>query len=190
MKALILVLGFLGALVLPVHAAWIQYDTATMEVLGYFDVRGDSRPKAGTELMQVQGSAPASDIAWPVPPTCTTGRWNWTRVRLPSSLVVDPSLTFYRCEVVENWEQVKDIRDQLIAREKRKFNSVPDVDNDDIRSKQFCPASNTSDTCKKIRTKIAKLKLDDTELEAFDGFLDTKVAIVDDAKKVKNDNGW
>jgi hypothetical protein len=176
MKSLLVMLGLLVAWVFPAHAAWIQYDTTTMEVLGTFDRREDSRPKAGTELMQVQGTEPASAIVWPVPPTCTTGQREWTRVRLPSSLVVDPVLTFYRCTVVENWEQVVSLRNQFIREINDKYGDLPDADQTDKRANRLCPAKDTSEKCKNLHAQKNKLQRPDKDLDESDPDIDQYLA--------------
>lgn len=102
MKRIAVLVAFIG-LTVPAQAAWLQYNIATLQVIGAFELQADSRPLAGTELMQIP-DVTVANIAWPIPSGCTVGRADWTLVSPGgfAPLVVNPSLTFFRCQVVDS----------------------------------------------------------------------------------------
>jgi hypothetical protein len=172
------------------HAAWIQYDTTTGEVLGTFDVQADTRPMDGTALLSVQGNAPASAIVWPVPDTCEAGRLDWTRVSASRALVVDPALTFYRCQVVGNWPELKAARDRLIWAIDDSYEDLPAVEPFNRRTNQACPATENAPKCKSVKAKNSKHKVKAPTIDRLDADLTERNALADDAIDIKTRKGW
>lgn len=102
---------FIGLLLLffatPSQAAFLQYKTDTMEVVGASD----------NPIGSVTGHAVVQDdrftvanYPWPAPSGCPTGKLEWTQVDTanPLALSVEPGL-FFRCELVESADDVDNV---------------------------------------------------------------------------------
>lgn len=96
----LIMLGLLIGLSIPTYASWFQYEIVTLQVVGRFEAQEDSRPLDGTALMEI----PGSNVPFPIPSGCTVGRTDWTLVSSGgvAPLVVNPALTFFRCQVVDS----------------------------------------------------------------------------------------
>lgn len=190
MTCLVMIIVLLVASVQLGHAAWLQYDTATLAVKAVFDVKGDSRPKAGTALFEVPGTV--ATLVYPAPPTCPTGQMDWTLLSNGPSLplVVNHALTFYRCHVVSNWEELKDIRDLLIDQELEKHDMVNRMARLEAIESKVCKPGDNSDPCKGLRTVMEKRRgkyPNPTQLNRSVMRID---ALYEDAEKVKDAMGW
>lgn len=98
----------IGILATSAHASWIQYNTSTFQVVGAFATEADMRLDAETAPLEYSGVAVA-DIPWPNPSGCTNGRKDWTLVTSPGELplVLNPTLTFFRCHPVANLSDLR-----------------------------------------------------------------------------------
>jgi hypothetical protein len=97
----VIALSMFLVLTVPVHAAWLQYDTASLQIVGAFELAEDARPLAGSALIEIPGVTKAN-IAWPIPGGCTSGRQEWTLLSFGGVLPlrVNPALIFFRCQIV------------------------------------------------------------------------------------------
>jgi hypothetical protein len=159
----LLSLGLLMGLAVHGHTATLQYDIATLRVLGAFETENDTRPLDGSALLEVSGNL--ASIVWPVPSGCVSGRKEWS-ILSPGGvepLLVDPSLAFFSttssllsgCFLLSSAPQLWALVNMTLERALATGNPLTTVSGKlNVAALGICPPSDVSSDCVTLRANM------------------------------------